>query len=394
VLLGLAGLALAALLPAGAPQAQGTPKEIVIGGTISQSGPLQGIVAPFVKLAKAWEDRVNARGGIPMKAYGKSLPIRFVIYDDKSDPATTLSFYERLATVDKVDVFIGPFSSGLHNAALQASVSHKIPFFMVEGNDPFLFKDPNPWRVTGLAPADKEQTRMVQFLSKLGGLKTFAILARDNLHEKESAKGLAEMLSQAGFQVVYQETAPADTKDFASIVLAMKQKNPDAVVVEALAPPSNIQFLKQAREQGLNPKELFVSHAPVPVIKGLGPSSENMVSMLYSFDGDSADHKEFQELCKAAGFEPWQYSEAGIRYRAYRRIEDALERAGTLDKEAVRKAMWSTDLTLFGEEQMKHDATGFGTDMPYPVQVHDGKYVSLWPIEKGLKVHRFKDGKW
>jgi hypothetical protein len=130
------------------------------------------------------------------------------------------------------------------------------------------------------------------------------------------------------------------------------------------------------------------------VIKALGEGSENIVGMLYSFDGDTPDHKDFAEICKAAGIEPWQYSESGIRYRTFRRIEDALKRAGTLDHEAVRKAMYEADFALFGEERMKVDAKGYGTDVPYPVQVRGGKMVSLWPVDKGVKAHIFKDGKW
>jgi branched-chain amino acid transport system substrate-binding protein len=379
---------------AGETLAQAAPSEIRIGVTASLSGIYQGGYGIFAKLNEAWANHVNQRGGIFLKSYNKALPIKLVQYDDKSDQPTVKSMYERLATVDKVDLFLGPFSSGLHNPALQASIAHKIPFFMVEANDGFLFETPNPWQATGLRPAASEYTRLVEFYQKLGGVQSFAIINRDNVHETPSANGLADLVTKAGHKVVFRVTAPPDTKDFSSIILKMKDQNPEVVVVEALAPPWNIQFLKQARELGLNPKEVVVGHAPLPVLKGLGEASQNLVSMNYSFDGDSPDHKEFAQLCKDAGFEPWQYSEAGIRYRAYKRIEDALKRAGSVNKEAVRAAMRSTDLPLFGEERMRHDERGYGTDMPYPTQAKAGRYESLWPIAKGLKIHEFKAGKW
>jgi ABC-type branched-subunit amino acid transport system substrate-binding protein len=174
----------------------------------------------------------------------------------------------------------------------------------------------------------------------------------------------------------------------------MKEAKPDAVMVESLAPPFSIQFSKQARELGLNPKEFIVGHMPVPVIKALGDGAENVTAALYFFDGDTADHREFLEICRAAGIEPWQFSESGIRYRTYRRILDALTRAGTLDHEAVRKAMYEADFMLFGEEHMKVDARGYGTDVPYPAQVKGGKMVPLWPLDKAVSQHGYKDGKW
>jgi ABC-type branched-subunit amino acid transport system substrate-binding protein len=394
---GAAALAFAAVLIASRPAttlAQGTPSEIRIGGTISLSGPFQAGVGVFQKLAEAWADRINAKGGIFLKQYGKSLPVKFIYYDDKSEATTALSLYERLATVDKVDLFIGPFSSGLNNAAVQAALTHKIPYFVPEGNDAVIYATPNPWRATGLAPAESEYNRLVELYAKLGGLKSIAILARDNLHEVASAKAFGDHLKKLGIAVVYEDIAPTATKDFASIILKMKEAKPDAVMVESLPPPFSIQFIKQAREQGLNPKEFILGHTYAAVIKALGESAENITGVLYFFDGDTPDHKEFQEICKAAGFEPWQFSESGIRYRTYRRIQDALTRAGSLDHEAVRAAMYSADFMLFGEEHMKVDARGYGTDVPYPAQVQGGKLVSLWPLDKAVKMHKFKDGKW
>jgi branched-chain amino acid transport system substrate-binding protein len=384
-----------AILPIGAPAWAQAPTEILIGGTIAQSGPFQGIVKPFTALGEAWAKLVNQRGGIHLRALGKKLPVRFIMYDDQTSPPTALKFYERLATVDRVHVFIGPFSSFITNAALQATATHKIPFFMVCANDSVMFEKPNEWRTTGLAPAEWEYKRVAEFYARKGGVKTFALLSRDNLHDNQAMEGFGQWLKKAGFEVVFQEIGPKEIKDFSSIILAMKQKRPDVVFVEALPPPWNIGFLKQARELGLNPKDVVVGHAPIPVLKGLGKSADNIVSAMYSFDGDTPDHQDFLKICRDTGFEPWQYSEAGIRYDAYRRIEDALTRAGSLDAEAIRQAMWATDLKLFGGEVVvKHDAKGYGTLHPWPVQVKGEKPVSLWPLAKGVQVHEYKGGRW
>ena len=56
------------------------PKEIVIGSTLALSGRFKGIVGEFDKLAKAWTDLTNERGGIYVKEYDKKLPIRIKIY--------------------------------------------------------------------------------------------------------------------------------------------------------------------------------------------------------------------------------------------------------------------------------------------------------------------------
>jgi branched-chain amino acid transport system substrate-binding protein len=380
------------ILPLGRARAAGN--EILIGGTLAQSGPLAGATKPFVELANAWAKRVNDAGGIELKKLGKKLPVRFIFYDDQTSPPEALKLYERLATVDKVDLFIGPYSSFLTNAALQASLTHHLPFFMVEANDEVLFEKPNPWRVTGLAPARTEYNRTTPLFEGRSDLKTVALLGRENLHERQSVEGAAENFEKMGLKVLYNSLAPAATKDFSSIVLAMKEHNPDVVLVEALPPPWIIAFLKQARELGLNPKELIAGHVGAPVVKAMGASGDHIVSNTYYFDGDTPDHQELYAISKAAGVEPWMYPEIGLRYRAFRRIKDALERAGTLDAEAVRQAMWSTDLHLYGTEEIKQDSRGYGTDIPYPTEILNGAVVSLWPLDKGRKAHVPKNGKW
>ena len=69
-------------------------------------------------MCQSWAKLVNANGGILVKAYGKQLPVKFIIYDDKSEPAESAKFYERLVTVDKVHILLGPFSSHITTAAV------------------------------------------------------------------------------------------------------------------------------------------------------------------------------------------------------------------------------------------------------------------------------------
>lgn len=144
--------------------AQVPPKEILIGGTISITGRFATIVGPFQKLAESWASLVNERGGIFVKEYNKKLPIHFIIYDDKSDQATSQKFFEKLVTDDKVDLLIGPFGSFLSFAASTVAEKYKIPMVMVCASDKRLFERGYKWSVSQLDYADYEAYLYLEML--------------------------------------------------------------------------------------------------------------------------------------------------------------------------------------------------------------------------------------
>lgn len=50
-----------------------------------------------------WGDYIAAQGGLLDR------PVRLVLYDDQSDPSRAGSLYQRLITVDRVDLLLGPY---------------------------------------------------------------------------------------------------------------------------------------------------------------------------------------------------------------------------------------------------------------------------------------------
>src|SRR5258708_7441841 len=76
-----------------------------IGVALSQTGNLADSAGPYFKGLDLWREQANARGGLAGR------PIEFVVYDDRSDPATAARLYERLITNDKVDFVISSLGS-------------------------------------------------------------------------------------------------------------------------------------------------------------------------------------------------------------------------------------------------------------------------------------------
>ena len=94
-------------------QAQDTIK---IGWAISKTGPFAaGASVTTLPNYQVWVKDVNDAGGI--KVGNKKMKIEVIEYDDRSNSEEMIKAVERLATQDKVDFILPPWSTGMNLAA-------------------------------------------------------------------------------------------------------------------------------------------------------------------------------------------------------------------------------------------------------------------------------------
>jgi len=346
------------------------------------------MVGTFDRLCYSWAKFVNARGGIYVKAYDKKLPVRFIIFDDKSEPAESAKFYERLVTVDKVHILLGPFSSHITKAAVTVADKYKIPMVMAEANDAKIFEERYKYSVNQVDLADTESYGYLEMLKAEGQVKTIAFVAEDTLHATGALRGGVKRAQELGLEVVLQEIAPPDAKDFTAILLKLKQANPDVVYLEAF-PGFEIPFMKQAFELGLKPREFFNGHIVDALLKALGPRAEGLVGVVYWAPGLSyPGGDDFQIVLKDAGIEWAKQMESSIHFQSFQVIQQAIEKAGSLDPEELNKVLHeATFQTLSGE--IVHSEHGLGNSRSYPVQIQGGELRVIWPKELAKARHLY-----
>ena len=90
----VAGLA----APAGPP--------VRVGSTLALTGPLAATALVHKITGEIYVDELNRKNGL----LGR--PVEWVLLDDQSKPDVARTLYERLITVDKVDLLIGPYATG------------------------------------------------------------------------------------------------------------------------------------------------------------------------------------------------------------------------------------------------------------------------------------------
>ncbi len=107
--------------PAGTSRTQ----PITIGISVSLSGDFSDDGKLYVQGYKLWADTVNKHGGL----LGR--PVQLDIVSDASSPEQVQTNYQKLITVDQVDLVFGLFSSLLTKPA--SAVANRYGYALIEG---------------------------------------------------------------------------------------------------------------------------------------------------------------------------------------------------------------------------------------------------------------------
>ena len=98
-------LVLAITVPiAGTAAPSGPP--VRVGSTLALTGPLAATALVHKITGEIYVDELNKKNGL----LGR--PVEWVLLDDQSKPDVARTLYEKLITVDKVDLLLGPYATG------------------------------------------------------------------------------------------------------------------------------------------------------------------------------------------------------------------------------------------------------------------------------------------
>ncbi len=353
---------LAGAMTAGASQAQDVIK---IGASAPKSGPLAGGAAvthwPNLQL---WVHTVNAAGGI--KVGDKMMTVELTEYDDRTSNEEAVKNYERLATVDKVDFIVVPYGTGINLATAPVIARHGYPQIattaITDKADEFAERWPNTfWTLgtsTGFAAAVADVLKGMRDDGIIGN--RVAVVNVADAFGIELANAGKPALEAAGFEIVYDSSYPLGTQDLAPVINGAKAAAADAFVGFSY-PPDTFALTEQAKISDL----------------GVNPDTAEM----------QAYYKAHQEVTGAAA----DYWASPVVYASLEMLQQAIERAGTLDRAAVidqiRNGSFETvmgTITLDGNVNRKFWTVG---------QWQDGKFygVSSTGLE-GAQAPIAKDG--
>jgi branched-chain amino acid transport system substrate-binding protein len=360
-------------------------QSIKIGWSISKTGPYAaGASITTLPAYEVWVKDVNASGGIMVKSLGKKLPIEVVEYDDRSNSDEMIKAIERLATQDKVDFILPPWSTAFNLAAGPILNRYGYPHLAVTATTdkaPELAKRwPNSFWFLGTS--SQGALALVDVLTKLRaagkiGNDIAMVSVADQFGIELSTSG-REAFKKAKFNLTYDKSYPLGTQDMQPILTEAMRTKADVFVAFSY-PPDTFAITEQARLLNYNAKVFYTAVGTAfPVFKQkFGAAIEGQMG-IGGINPDSQAFKDYLKRHAAAngGREPDRWANP-VTYASLQILQQAIERVGKLDRAAVIKEIQTgTFDTIVGKVKLKDNLRMDGWQVG---QWQNGEYYGLEP---------------
>ena len=379
LLLALVALHAVACKPKSKPAGERT--EILVGGTLPLTGAEARIGGFYKDGYDLALDEINRAGGVEVG--GKKLPVKLTLLDDTTNQDTAASLADKLINSDKVDFFLGTYSTALVQRQSTVAEQNKVPYLSGGGAATAIYQRGYQWIFGALAPVELLGTTLMTWIDeqqkagKLPRPAKIAVLWENTSHGKDFRKGISEFAAKSGggYEITVDESFELDAKDYSAVLGKVKAAGTDLFLADAHL-PDYITMHRQYVDAGLCHKVVSYGArgSEKAAIGALGKDNTEYVlsgtwwSPLLANTNPLA--KKFVEAFKAkyGGRTPEWFQALG--YESVRALVEAIHQAGSLDREAVRAklaALKMESLVPGGTLDFPQDK-GFQIQAPFVVQ--------------------------
>lgn len=328
---------------------------IKLGCATSFTGKLSRTGKLYIDSYKYAVDRINEAGGV--KVGSKHYKFKLVFYDNKSEAIESSKLVEKLITEDKVNFLLGPYASGVTIPDSIVARRYRVPMIEGGGSSDKIFSQGNKYIFGTLPPAGDYFASTLEFLKGQTPFpKKIAIIYADDKFDVSVAEGTLAKAKELGYDVAIYEKYTEGASDFSSVITKVKAEGIEAVLVAGHSEES-INYVQQSKELNSSPYFLSLTVGPTEADfrKALGKDAEYVYgvaswSSQMEFPGYLfKDTKTFvEDFTKKFGYDPDYHNASAIADIAV--YKDAIERAGSLDREKVRDAIASTNMdSIYGK---------------------------------------------
>jgi len=339
---------------------------------------------------------VNEKGGVSVGGRKYKLAVKY--YNDESNPVLAGKLAKRLIAKDKVRLLLGPYSTSTTAAVAEVAEKYKVPMVQANGASLSLFDKGYRYSFAVLSSADRYLPGALNLAAEQSNKQgvdpstlKVAIAVEGDSFSSDLRQGVLADAKKFNMSVVVDETLPRDFGDMTFILDKVKSSKADILIVSGHEKGADLA-IRQIKEQNVDVPMLAMTHCEGADVHGkYGLNADytlcatqwaNTMTYKGRWFGDS---NHYDRMFKAEyGYEPpYQAAESSAAVLV---LADAIERAGSLDRDKVRDALAKTNIeTFFG--WIKFDAAGKNIAKPMILrQLVQGRYLTVAP--SGFAQHK------
>lgn len=210
---------------------------IVIGQSLPLTGPVAAALVPATQGQKMAVEQINRKGGI------RGRQVKLVQLDDAYDPRRVLENVNALIDQHHAVVLTGLASTPGVAAVLPVIQDKKVPLFGVYTGSHLLRLKHNPYFYTTVASYKDEVVQCVRHLSTLKRTQ-IAVVFQNNEFGKLMLPIAEAAIKEQGGTLVAATPLALDASDAVAAAVATHARQPQAVLMLAIAGPSVVGYVR------------------------------------------------------------------------------------------------------------------------------------------------------
>lgn len=352
----------------------GDPVKIGLTTVLTGDRSLEGEYATNV--VQIAVDEINAAGGV----LGR--PLEVMIEDAQGTDVGAVTAWKKLAADDNIVAIISSDSSNDNLACADLALENHI-LTTGQGSSPTLRDtcNANPWMFQLRACDVTLCEALINYAVEELGYKTFAIIHETESSSVDQAGLFTEALAKFGIEPTLTLGFATGTKDLTAQLVQIQAAKVDAVIGAAFSDQAAL-LLQQMRMIGMEDMPVLGSNGftDVVTIRLAGDACEGVMAATHWAPSTTSEKGAALQAEYMARYNEDCGKSAAQVYDHINVICEAIERAGTTDREAVRDAM--NTISDFEGAMTTYDCTTNGDcgRGGLLVQVKDGEAVVLREI--------------
>ena len=360
-----------------------------------QVGVITSLTGPEARFGQAQKygyemaiDEINAK-----RVLGKK--IELVYQDDTSKPEVASLTVEKLADRPDIVALMGAYSSSATFPATAVANRYQIPMLCPSAITDEITRQDYEWIFRVCAAASDYGRMLIEFLSQVANARKLAVVYENTQFGSSVARAAMEQGPSAGIEIVAYEAYDQGGTDFTPLLTRVKSSEPDAVLFVSYLADATL-LMRQSKEIDLNPKVFTAGGAGFSLpdfLKGAGETAEYTISVTqWTPDAKWTGSREWADKFRSRfSYEPSYHSVQA--YMSLMILADAIERAGSTERTAVRDAIKTSKLdSIFGP--IHFNEVGQNEHQVAITQVLNGKFVTIWPTTAAIRTPALPTPPW